>query len=239
MEVLERFAACGGNDEDGGFGSIGVDGGYEDRVAEDAFWTYKSKEMDAPTNSPQASRTNHVDPSTSSAASITKLKDSAHKPMFGGIIVAVFVFVVRIAVLIRKYKARKQQKINDNKTRMMMRWHQDRGLVYFILRGRSIKAGQIWDDIAEHLTNIEKLQPVASDRSSETATAQIVWSTCMMRTNIYSITREYLERTELSQPEKMRYFKFLLFHLLTSIIAKSSLDRLSWARGIVKLKCRP
>lgn len=38
MEMLEWFTAGGGDDEDGGFGAMGVDGGYEDGVAEDAFW---------------------------------------------------------------------------------------------------------------------------------------------------------------------------------------------------------
>ena len=38
MEVLERFAAGGGDDEDGCFGAMGVDGCDEDGVAEDACW---------------------------------------------------------------------------------------------------------------------------------------------------------------------------------------------------------
>ncbi|KAL8975998.1 MAG: hypothetical protein Q9205_007913, partial [Flavoplaca limonia] len=38
MEVLEWFAAGGGEDEDGGFGAMEVDGCDEDGVAEYAFW---------------------------------------------------------------------------------------------------------------------------------------------------------------------------------------------------------
>ncbi|KAL8663031.1 MAG: hypothetical protein Q9168_008161 [Polycauliona sp. 1 TL-2023] len=58
-----------------------------------------------------------------------KLKDAAHKPATWGILIASLVLIIAVVLLIRKLKQRKQQRINDDKTKMMMRWHMDRGLV--------------------------------------------------------------------------------------------------------------
>ncbi|KAL8723385.1 MAG: hypothetical protein Q9225_000301 [Loekoesia sp. 1 TL-2023] len=58
-----------------------------------------------------------------------KSKHLTHKPVFWAVIIGLSVLVIATIIIACAIKKRKQKRINDEKTRKMMHWHRNQGMV--------------------------------------------------------------------------------------------------------------